>query len=245
MGNNHYFCFVLYIQINEFFPMYTILIIEDEPRVASLLMNGLEENGYQTMVAYDGLMGLRLFQTHTFDLVISDIVLPKMDGFELAKEIRKTNPNIPILMLTALGSTNDKLDGFDAGADDYIVKPFAFEELTARIRSLGRRSGKWEDDNLLTICDISYDCNARLLSGSTGSIRLSGREGRLLEVLLRSFELVIRREVLLSRVWGVDAEVEDCNLDTYIHYLRKRLSYVGSTLALKTIRGVGYTLASS
>ena len=225
--------------------MYTILIIEDEPRVASLLMNGLEENGYQTMVAYDGLMGLRLFQTHTFDLVISDIVLPKMDGFELAKEIRKTNPHIPILMLTALGSTNDKLDGFDAGADDYIVKPFAFEELTARIRSLGRRSGKWEDDNLLTICDISYDCNARLLSGSTGSIRLSGREGRLLEVLLRSFELVIRREVLLSRVWGVDAEVEDCNLDTYIHYLRKRLSYVGSTLALKTIRGVGYTLASS
>ena len=208
-------------------------------------MNGLEENGYQTMVAYDGLMGLRLFQAHTFDLVISDIVLPKMDGFELTKEIRNSNPRIPILMLTALGSTNDKLDGFDAGADDYIVKPFAFEELTARIRSLGRRSGKWEDDNLLTICDISYDCNARLLSGPTGSIRLSGREGRLLEVLLRSFELVIRREVLLSRVWGVDAEVEDCNLDTYIHYLRKRLSYVGSTLALKTIRGVGYTLASS
>ena len=225
--------------------MYTILIIEDEPRVASLLMNGLEENGYQTMVAYDGLMGLRLFQAHTFDLVISDIVLPKMDGFELTKEIRNSNPRIPILMLTALGSTNDKLDGFDAGADDYIVKPFAFEELTARIRSLGRRSGKWEDDNLLTICNISYDCNARLLSGPTGSIRLSGREGRLLEVLLRSFELVIRREVLLSRVWGVDAEVEDCNLDTYIHYLRKRLSYVGSTLALKTIRGVGYTLASS
>lgn len=106
--------------------MYTILIIEDDPRVASLLMNGLEENGYQTMVAYDGLMGLRLFQTHTFDLVISDIVLPKMDGFELAKEIRKTNPHIPILMLTALGSTNDKLDGFDAGADDYMVKPFDF-----------------------------------------------------------------------------------------------------------------------
>ena len=97
----------------------------------------------------------------------------------------------------------------------------------------------------MCIRDSSYDCNARLLSGSTGSIRLSGREGRLLEVLLRSFELVIRREVLLSRVWGVDAEVEDCNLDTYIHYLRKRLSYVGSTLALKTIRGVGYTLASS
>ena len=116
--------------------MYTILIIEDEPRVASLLMNGLEENGYQTMVAYDGLMGLRLFQAHTFDLVISDIVLPKMDGFELTKEIRKSNPRIPILMLTALGSTNDKLDGFDAGADDYMVKPFDFRELNARIKVL-------------------------------------------------------------------------------------------------------------
>ena len=120
--------------------MYTILIIEDEPRVASLLMNGLEENGYQTMVAYDGLMGLRLFQAHTFDLVISDIVLPKMDGFELTKEIRKSNPRIPILMLTALGSTNDKLDGFDAGADDYMVKPIDFSELLMRVRALLRRA---------------------------------------------------------------------------------------------------------
>ena len=94
-------------------PMYKILIIEDESRVASLLQNGLEENGYQTMVAYDGLMGLRLFQAHSFDLVISDVVLPKMDGFELCKEIRKLNPHIPILMLTALGTTDDKLDGFD------------------------------------------------------------------------------------------------------------------------------------
>ena len=122
--------------------MHTILIIEDEPRVASLLKNGLEENGYQTMVAYDGVMGLRLFRVHTFDLVISDIILPKMDGFELCKEIRKTNPGIPILMLTALGSTDDKLDGFDAGADDYMVKPFDFRELYARIRVLLKRNNE-------------------------------------------------------------------------------------------------------
>ena len=124
------------------------------------------------------------------------------------------------------------------------MKPFAFEELTARIRSLGRRSGKWEDDGLLFCGDISYDCSVRLLSGPKGSLRLSGREGKLLEVLLRSFGLVIRREVLLSRVWGVDAEVEDCNLDTYIHYLRKRLSYVGSVLNVSTIRGIGYSLTA-
>lgn len=122
--------------------MHTILIIEDEPRVASLLKNGLEENGYQTMIAYDGVMGLRLFRVHTFDLVISDIILPKMDGFELCKEIRKTNPGIPILMLTALGSTDDKLDGFDAGADDYMVKPFDFRELYARIRVLLKRNNE-------------------------------------------------------------------------------------------------------
>lgn len=108
--------------------MYSILIIEDDKRVADLLKTGLEENGYHTMVAYDGAMGLRLFQSHSFQLVISDIILPKLDGFELCKEIRKSNPHIPVLMLTALGSTDDKLDGFDAGADDYMVKPFDFRE---------------------------------------------------------------------------------------------------------------------
>ena len=116
--------------------MYSILIIEDDKRVADLLKTGLEENGYHTMVAYDGAMGLRLFQSHSFQLVISDIILPKMDGFELCKEICKSNPHIPVLMLTALGSTDDKLDGFDAGADDYMVKPFDFRELNARIKVL-------------------------------------------------------------------------------------------------------------
>lgn len=122
--------------------MYSILIIEDDKRVADLLKTGLEENGYHTMVAYDGAMGLRLFQSHSFQLVISDIILPKMDGFELCKEIRKANPHIPVLMLTALGSTDDKLDGFDAGADDYMVKPFDFRELNARIKVLLKRKQK-------------------------------------------------------------------------------------------------------
>lgn len=211
-----------------------ILLIEDDLNFCETLRFQLEQEAYEVDVCHDGRDGLDLFLQDAHDIVL--LVLQKA---------RQAGISTPVILITALGELYDRIEGLDAGADDYIVKPFAFEELTARIRSLGRRSGKWEDDNLLTICDISYDCNARLLSGSTGSIRLSGREGRLLEVLLRSFELVIRREVLLSRVWGVDAEVEDCNLDTYIHYLRKRLSYVGSTLALKTIRGVGYTLASS
>ena len=219
-----------------------ILIVDDERGIVDMIKSYFQAQ-YEILTAYNGQEALQKAANGP-DLILLDINMPDIDGLTVCQKIRDYI-TCPILFLTARIESSDKIIGFQAGADDYIVKPFAFEELTARIRSLGRRSGKWEDDNLLTICDISYDCNARLLSGSTGSIRLSGREGRLLEVLLRSFELVIRREVLLSRVWGVDAEVEDCNLDTYIHYLRKRLSYVGSTLALKTIRGVGYTLASS
>ena len=113
--------------------MIHILVIEDEKRVADLLKIGLEENGYQVMVAYDGEMGLRLFRTDTFELIISDIILPKCNGFELCQEIRKTNEQIPILMLTALGTADDKLEGFDVGADDYMVKPFDFRELLARV----------------------------------------------------------------------------------------------------------------
>ena len=222
-----------------------ILLIEDDRALCTALLPALQAAGYTVDTCHDGADGKALLCGGAYDVCVLDRMLPGLDGLSLLRTARAKGCTTPVLMLTALSGINDRVDGLDAGADDYIVKPFAFEELTARIRSLGRRSGKWEDDNLLTVCDISYDCNARLLSGPTGSIRLSGREGRLLEVLLRSFELVIRREVLLSRVWGVDAEVEDCNLDTYIHYLRKRLSYVGSTLALKTIRGVGYTLASS
>ena len=173
--------------------MYTILIIEDEPRVASLLMNGLEENGYQTMVAYDGLMGLRLFQTHTFDLVISDIVLPKMDGFELAKEIRKTNPHIPILMLTALGSTNDKLDGFDAGADDYMVKPFDFRELNARIKVLLKRvaGNAQELPQELVYADLRIDLQRKDVERNSISIKLSPKEYNLLLYMVENAERVM------------------------------------------------------
>ena len=119
--------------------MQSILIVEDEKRVADLLKTGLEENGYRVTVAYDGAMGLRLFRAQPFQLVVSDVVLPRMDGFELCREIRRIHASVPILMLTALGTTDDKLDGFDAGADDYLVKPFDFRELTARIRALLKR----------------------------------------------------------------------------------------------------------
>ena len=191
------------------------------------------------MVAYDGLMGLRLFQTHTFDLVISDIVLPKMDGFELAKEIRKTNPNIPILMLTALGSTNDKLDGFDAGADDYLGKPFDTRELLARLRALTRRPGTTAE-SAIRCGDVTLDAAQLTLSGPKAAAALTKREADLLEVLLRTPGQLQTRAVLLARVWGPLAEVEDANLDCYIHFVRRRLKAVGSAVTITTVRGSGY-----
>ena len=242
--NNHYFCFVLYIQINEFFPMYTILIIEDEPRVASLLMNGLEENGYQTMVAYDGLMGLRLFQAHTFDLVISDIVLPKMDGFELTKEIRKSNPRIPILMLTALGSTNDKLDGFDAGADDYMVKPFDFRELNARIKVLLKRvSGNVPElPQELVYADLRIDLQRKDVERNNVSIKLSPKEYNLLLYMVENAERVLSRVEIAEKVWNTHFDTGTNFIDVYINYLRKKIDRNFEPKLIHTKAGMGFIL---
>ena len=173
--------------------MNTILIIEDEERVAGLLKAGLEENGYQTWVAYDGAMGLRLFKQHTFQLVISDVILPKMDGFELCKEIRKINPSVPILMLTALGSTDDKLEGFDAGADDYMVKPFDFRELNARIKVLLKRNTEQTapEPEQLTYANLRIDLRQHEVFRGQTPVRLSPKEYNLLLYMVQNAERVI------------------------------------------------------
>lgn len=219
-----------------------ILLIEDDINLCETLRFQLEKEHHQVDICHDGRDGLDLFLQNGHELVLLDRMLPTMNGLLILKKARNSGISTPVILITALGELYDRIEGLDSGADDYIVKPFAFEELLARIRSLGRRTGNWEDDHLITFHDISYDCDLRILSGPDNSIQLSGREGRLLEVFLRSPETVLRRMVLLTRVWGTDAEVEECNLDTYIHYLRKRLSYVKSSLSLKTMRGIGYAL---
>lgn len=219
-----------------------ILLIEDDINLCETLRFQLEKEGHLVDICHDGRDALDLFLQDGHELVLLDRMLPTMNGLLVLKKARNAGLTTPVILITALGELYDRIEGLDSGADDYIVKPFAFEELMARIRSLGRRTGNWEDDNLISFCDISYDCNLRILSGPGNSIQLSGREGRLLEVFLRSPGVVLRRMVLLSRVWGIDAEVEESNLDTYIHYLRKRLSYVKSSLHLKTVRGTGYIL---
>lgn len=219
-----------------------ILLIEDDRNLCETLRFQLERESHTVDICHDGRDGLDLFVQDAYDLILLDRMLPTMNGLLVLKKARAQGISTPVIMLTALGELYDRIEGLDTGADDYIVKPFAFEELSARIRSLGRRAGKWQENELLSYGDITYDTSLRQLSGPGGTILLSGREGSLLEVFLRDAGTTLRRMVILSRVWGADAEVEEGNLDTYVHFLRKRLAHVGSTLALTTIRGVGYLL---
>lgn len=219
-----------------------ILLIEDDKHLCSTLSFQLQKEHHELDICHDGRDGLDLFLQDAYDLILLDRMLPTMNGLLILKKARSAGIKTPVIILTALGELYDRIEGLDSGADDYLVKPFAYEELSARIRSLGRRSGKWESQEILRYGDLSYDVEIRELTGPGGTLLLSGREGRLAELFLREPETTLRRMVILSRVWGADAAVEEGNLDTYIHFLRKRFSAVKSTLSLTTIRGVGYRL---
>ena len=224
--------------------MQTILIIEDEKRVADLLKAGLEENGYQTMVAYDGAMGLRLFQSYSFQLVISDIILPKLDGFELCKEIRKQNERIPILMLTALGSADDKLEGFDAGADDYMVKPFDFRELIARVKVLLRRNGEAVValPEEVVYADLVINRNRHEVTRRNIPIKLSPKEYNLLLYMVEHAEKVISRVEIAEKVWNTHFDTGTNFIDVYINYLRKKIDKEFDVKLIHTKPGVGFIL---
>ncbi len=214
-----------------------ILLIEDDKNLCELLQYQLQKEMHQVDYCHDGRDGLDLFLQNAHDLVLLDRMLPTMNGLLVLKKARNAGLTTPVILITALGELYDRIEGLDSGADDYIVKPFEYEELSARIRSLGRRSGSFEDNGLLQVGDITYDSSLRILYGPKCELQLSGREGLLLEVFLRNPSCTIKRMVIFSKVWGVDAPVEESNLDTYIHFLRKRLRYAGSRLNLKTIRG--------
>lgn len=222
--------------------MQTILIVEDEKRVADLLKIGLEENGYQTMVAYDGAMGLRLFQSYVFQLVISDIILPKLDGFELCREIRKLNEKVPVLMLTALGSADDKLDGFDAGADDYMVKPFDFRELIARVKVLLRRSAETVavQPDQIVYADLSINLKLQEVRRKDIPVKLSPKEYNLLLYMVENAEKVISRVEIAEKVWNTHFDTGTNFIDVYINYLRKKIDKEFDTKLIHTKPGVGF-----
>lgn len=219
-----------------------ILIIEDDVELAEAMKFGLEKEDFLVDICHDGEEGLYYMKENIHDLVILDRMLPLLDGIHVLKAARKFHISTPVIFLTALGELADKVTGLECGADDYIVKPFAFEELLARIRCIMRRPGKWDDLELLKLGDISFDPETNRLFKDSKECTLSKREGTLLEVFLRNPEQTLTRAVLLSRVWGLDSDVEEGNLDNYIHFLRRRLKTINSSLCLKTVRGIGYQM---
>lgn len=219
-----------------------ILLVEDDVELSTAVKYRLEKEDFTVDVCNDGEEGLYYMREDLYDLVILDRMLPSMDGVTVIKEARKNHVSTPVIFLTALGDLKDKITGLDCGADDYMVKPFAFEELLARIRCLMRRPGKWDDSVVLSLEDIIYNPETKRLSNGDKECTLSKREGDLLEIFLRNPGQTLPRSVLLNRVWGSDSDVEEGNLDNYIHFLRRRLKTVESSLNLKTIRGVGYQI---
>lgn len=222
--------------------MFNILVIEDEQRVAELLRSGLEENGYKVSLAADGIQGLHLFLTNKFDLILSDIILPKMGGFELCKEIRKIDTNVPILMLTALGSTDDKLEGFDAGADDYLTKPFDFRELLARVAVLLKRNLGVQSSDNADICyaDIRINPNTHTVYRSERLIKLTPKEYDLLFYMVQNSERIISRKEITKNVWHTDFDPGTNFIDVYINYLRKKIDRDFDVKLIHTRTGVGF-----
>lgn len=220
-----------------------ILMIEDDKDLCEAVSFRLEQEGFSVTACHDGEEGLYYMGETPYDLVILDRMLPHMDGIQVLKEARSRQIKTPVLMLTALGELDDRLSGLNGGADDYMVKPFIFEELLARIRCLLRRPASYTAfADTVFLGDITYVPQTRTLSSHDKNCTLSSREGNLMEVFLRNPGQTLPRQLLLSRVWGLETDVEEGNLDNYIHFLRRRLKTVKSALQIKTVRGVGYQL---
>jgi two-component system response regulator MprA len=216
-----------------------LLIVEDEEAVRQALVRALELEGYELAVAADGLEALELAAQAAPDALVLDVMLPGVDGLEVARRLRLAGNRVPILMLTARGAVGDRVAGLDAGADDYLVKPFALEELLARVRALLRRVGAAEQ---LAFSDLALDVGTREVSRGTRSLELTRTEFNLLELFLRNPRQVLRRSLIYERVWGYDFGADSHTLDVYIGYLRRKLEADGEPRLIHTVRGIGYAL---
>ena len=219
----------------------TVLVIEDEARIADFLRRGLAFEGYKVLVAPDGPSGLAVAREQPPDVVILDWMLPGMDGLEVCRRLRAAE-SMPILMLTAKDSVADRVTGLDAGADDYLVKPFAFEELLARLRALLRRSKPAEATETLKFADLTLDPVAREAKRGERRLILTAKEFDLLELFMRHPRQVLTRETIYDRIWGYDFGGESNIIEVYIRYLRQKTEAGGESRLLQTVRGVGYVL---
>jgi len=218
-----------------------ILLVEDEERLASFIRKGMSAEGYEVEVAFDGRTGLSLFRRDIYDIILLDVNLPQMNGFELCRVIRSENEAVPVLMLTALDSMADKSDGFNAGADDYLAKPFEFQELLLRVRALTRRSG-FRQKQILRLADLELNLDTKTVTRAGKRIDLTTREYALMEYMMLNKGKIISRVDISERVWGLNFDTNTNVIDVYISYLRKKIDKDFSPKLLHTIVGMGYVL---
>ncbi|MBI4904860.1 MAG: response regulator transcription factor [Acidobacteria bacterium] len=216
-----------------------LLVVEDEKRMADLLRKGLQEEGYVVAIAANGPMAVEMAQASQFELILLDIMLPGMDGFQVAQRLRRGGNRVPILMLTARDATPDIVQGLDLGADDYVTKPFSFEVLLARIRALIRR-GPASHSVKLRVGDLELDPGSHEVTRGGQVVNLTRTEFHLLEYLMRRHGQVIPRDVLIEAVWGYDRNIESNTLDAFIRLLRSKVEGDGGPRIIHTVRGIGY-----
>ena len=220
-----------------------LLIVEDEVRLADTLRQLLNRQGYTADVYYDGVSGLDNATTGIYDLMVLDVMLPGMNGFQVVKKLREAGVATPVLMLTAKSDVSDRIHGLDCGADYYLTKPFEPEELLACVRTLLRRSGgQLQESDTLTWGDLSLERTTFSLSCAERAVRLSRREYDLMELLMRNGNQVVTKEQMLVKVWGYDSQAEDNNVEVYISFLRRKLTHLHSAVKIKTLRMLGYCL---
>jgi two-component system copper resistance phosphate regulon response regulator CusR len=223
--------------------MNRICLVEDEHKVAAFIKNGLEENEYLVNVATDGARGIELIENNHYDLLILDIMLPVITGIDVCKHIRQNNPHIPILMLTALGSVDDKVAGLKAGADDYLVKPFHFNELLARIEALLRRQTiERAETEVLKFADLELDTGSKTAKRGTSTITLTAKEYALLELFMRNQGRILSRQYIAERVWGIGFDTGTNFIDVYMSFLRNKIDKGFDSKLLHTAIGMGYIL---
>lgn len=219
-----------------------ILLIEDDKKLNHSLKYQLERENFTVDACFDGEEALFYINQGIHDCILLDRMLPLIDGIQLLTLMRRKSNCVPVILLTALGALNDKIAGLDAGADDYLVKPFDFEELLARIRCVTRRPPLVHENDALSFGDLTLHLTESRLNGPASACSLSKKENELFQCFFRNPGQTLTREQLLTKVWGMDADIENGNLDNYIHFLRRRLRAVGSGVTLRTLRGVGYCL---
>lgn len=220
-----------------------LLIVEDEPHLLSIIRRGLSENDNEVSVAQNGTTALEMILNEDFDVVILDIMLPDINGIEICKKLRAEKNFVPILLLTALGTTENIVTGLNSGADDYLVKPFKFTELEARIAALARRSNqKHQPNSLIQIDDLEIDNRAKSVKRNGEVIQLTAKEFKLLQYLANNPEIILSREQILDNVWGISFDMNTNVVDVYINYLRNKIDKPFQNKLIYTIKGLGYIL---